>query len=481
MLRIMSALLAVVWAMGGSGSAMPPLRDPAAALARARQAMGIQKTDDRVIHFHAVFADQQNYQSDRTYPPFFDTMTTAEVWFQAGTGIERVVSETTFPGGGAPASTSIYNGEGGFLLGKSGASRMAQSQLRIRDLNAWAVIVDWSHADHVRAGRDEVYRDYPRIVLTRRTDTGEERLFLDEKSGFPVKLEYEEPHYLWGQRRVEYLYSNWTQAGPIQVNASAFRLTDGDVEISATIGDVNIVREEAAPSLSMPAMTSSPDTVPLFLQAKPPTVIRVGPSTALLVNPGYAEAVTRVGNDVWIFDATQSERRAQLDAEAIAALFPGSHHINVVVTDLAWPHVAGVRYWVSQGATIVAHTAARSFLQRVVDRRWTRAPDALERRRGVAKFSFVGIDSRRAMAGGSVIVAPIDGIGSEVALIGYLPADRFLWASDYIQTVSEPSAYVTDVWSAVQRAGFDPSQTAAQHMALTPWTVISDLARGAPR
>jgi hypothetical protein len=481
MLRIVSALLAVASAMGGIRSVMPPLRDPTAVLAHARRAMGVQETDDRVIHFHAVFADQQNYQSDRTYPPFFDAMTTAELWFHAGTGIERVVSETTFPGGGAPPSTSIYSGEGGFLLGKSGASRVAQSQLRIRDLNAWAVIVDWSHADHVRAGRDEMYRDYPRIVLTRRTDAGDERLLLDEKTGFPVKLEYEEPHYLWGQRRIEYLYSNWTQAGPIQVNASAFRLADGDVEISATIGDVNIEKAEAAPSLSMPPMTSPADAVSLFLQATPPTVVRVGTSTALLVNPGYTEAITRVGDDVWIFDATQGERRAQRDAEAIAALFPGSHHINVIVTDLAWPHVAGVRYWVAQGATIVAHSAARSFLQRVVDRKWTREPDALERRRGVAKFNFVGIDARRPMAGGSVIVAPIDGIGSEVALIGYLPTDRFLWASDYIQTVSEPSAYVTDVWSAVQRAHFDPLQTAAQHMALTPWTVISGLARGAPR
>jgi len=343
------------------------------------------------------------------------------------------------------------------------------------------VIFDWSHTDDVRAGRDEMYRDYPRIVLTRRTGAGEERLFLDEKTGFPVKLEYEEPHYLWGQRRIEYLYSNWMQVGRIQVNASAFRLADGDVEISATIGEVNLVSAAAAPSLSIPAMTTPSDAVPLFLQAEPPTVIRVGTSTALLVNSGYTEAVTRAGDDVWIFDATQGERRAQLDAEAIAALFPGHHRIYVVVTDLAWPHVAGVRYWVSQGATIVAHNAARSFLQRVVDRKWTREPDALERRRRVTKFNFVGIDARRAVAGGSVIVTPIDGIGSEVALIGYVPTDRFLWASDYIQTVSEPSAYVADVWNAVEHASFDPLQTAAQHMALTPWTVIAGLARGTPR
>src|SRR3981189_619249 len=38
------------------------------------------------------------------------------------------------------------------------------------------------------------------------------------------------------------------------------------------------------------------------------------------------------------------------------------------------------------------------------------------------------------LAGGAISLHPIDGIGSEVALMAFLAPDRFLRAPDYIQT-----------------------------------------------
>lgn len=61
-----------------------------------------------------------------------------------------------------------------------------------------------------------------------------------------------------------------------------------------------------------------------------------------------------------------------------------------------------------------------------------RAPDLLEQRRKTARLEFVGVDAGYTLAGGGIGVHPIDGIGSEVALIGYVFADHLLWASDYI-------------------------------------------------
>src|SRR5262249_28358752 len=154
----------------------------------------------------------------------------------------------------------------------------------------------------------ETYRDYSRQVLTRRTPTGEQRLFLDPKSGFPVKLDLVEKHYLWGQRHVEYVYTNWTLAGGVFVPGASFRLADGSVEISQTIGDVEIVPRKSVPDLEMPPLpTRAGDALPLFLQAIDIKTIQVGPKTYLLSNPGYTETVTQVGGEVFLFDATQSE------------------------------------------------------------------------------------------------------------------------------------------------------------------------------
>jgi len=79
--------------------------------------------------------------------------------------------------------------------------------------------------------------------------------------------------------------------------------------------------------------------VPCRFSSKPidPKTEQVGPKTYLLSNPGYTEAVTEVGDEVFLFDATQGEgARKKKDAEVIAKLFPGYKKLTVVITDLAW-------------------------------------------------------------------------------------------------------------------------------------------------
>lgn len=156
----------------------------------------------------------------------------------------------------------------------------------------------------------------------------------------------------------------------------------------------------------------------------------------------------------------------------IEKLFPGKHKITVVVMDLARPHVAGLRYWVASGATIVAHKTARNLLQSVIDRL---APDFLEQHRQSARFKFIPVESRYELAAGALTLHPIDGIGSEGALMVFIQSDHFLWASDFIQTVEEPSEYASEVRKAVHREGLHPERTAAAHLNLTPWSKIEEL------
>jgi hypothetical protein len=138
--------------------------------------------------------------------------------------------------------------------------------------------------------------------------------------------------------------------------------------------------------------------------------------------------------------------------------------------------VAGVRFWVAQGATIVSHRESKAFLERVVARRWTRAPDLLEKRRATAKLKFTAVDKSLDLAGGVRLFA-IDGIGSEGALMAWVPGERFLWASDYIQNVTKPATYTTEVCQAVRRVGIAPENVAAQHIPFTPWQTIEGLCR----
>jgi hypothetical protein len=338
-----------------------------------------------------------------------------------------------------------------------------------RALDPWMVLADWQRASDLRVAVECRYRDYWRTVVERGPRERPSRLFVDTKTGMPVKLDRREAHILWGDVFAEYVWSIWAPVpGTRAVSPQyAFRLVDGEVNHQRQFGPGRMVDADSAIAMEIPAgaATTPPQTVS-------PDTVRVSPTTWLLVTRAYTNVVTLQRDTVFILDAQTSEKRAASDSAWIGKLFPGRHPVVLVVSDLAWPHIAGVRYWVAQGATIVSHEMSRAFLQRVVDRRWTLEPDLLERRRGTARMRFVGVTTGATLAGGAIEVRPIDGIGSEGALMAFLPAEAFLYAGDYVQPGGPntfSAVYAREVHAAVQRQAWVPSRFAAMHVPLTEW------------
>lgn len=484
-LLILASLVSAAPIAGAADRTAP--NDAKAVLDRARDVMGVEAAGDRVLHLKATLANEENYQSDRMYPPFFSSMHAQEMWLDPASGVLRIQSITSYPGYGSfPMTTTLDDGRNATTGPAEKPAPLARRQATQRPLNPWAVIADWSADANVTAAGKENYRDYDRLVLTRHTAQGEQRLLIDPKSGFPVKLEFTEPHYLWGQRRIEYVWTTWGMKDGVVFPGAVFRIADGDVEMSQTVDTIELMARASAPSLAAPAAPAQqPPDLPMFLRPLPPKVTKVGDSAFLLENAGYREVAVLAQGEIYVFDATQGEQRARQDAALIAQAFPGAHKVNVVVTDLAWPHIAGVRYWVSQGATIIAHRAARDFLQRVVDRRWTLAPDELEKKRAArpsaVHMHFVAVDHALSLAGGAIRVAAIDGIGSEVALMAYVPKESFLWASDFIQTLDEPTLYAREVMRAAERNDIKPERVAAEHLPLATWRdVVAAQTKSAP-
>lgn len=455
----------------------------AALVTRADSAVGLSAASGRVLLWSGRSAVLQDYQSDRTYPPFFSAFQDEDGAYDLTTGALRLGGRASYLSYGTrPTPELLSTGTAAWVVRDTlvvpTPGVLATTSAR-RALLALPVLRDWAGDPAVRVEGICEYRDYPRVVLTRRVAGRTERLFLDPKTGVPVKLDRSESHYLWGQVHVEYVWSNWLAKDGLLIPGSAFRLVDGSVETSLIVTGFDLAPGDSAARLRLPdpALVQTA-ALPAFLTPTMPDTVRVGPTTVLLRNRGYTELVTLRHDTVFMFEATQGEERARGDSTWIARLFPGPHPIVVIVTDLAWPHVAGVRFWVARGATIVSHRASEAFLRQVVGRRWPEAPDLLEtlRRRGRApQFRFRPVDRGTTFAAGEVALAPIDGITSEVALIGWLPADRFLWGSDYVQDLSAPNEYAAEVRAAAHRAGFAPERLAAEHLPLSAWSTIEGL------
>jgi hypothetical protein len=477
-------MMVIAASLQGQGAAS---RSDSAAewVARARAAVGIPRAKGRVLHYQSVEGAEQNYQSDRTYPPFFSAFMTRETWLDPVAGVLRATSQMTFPGFAGARPATLSTEAASFVARDTVVVPVPDAHLNslmLRGLDPWAVLLDWSRDSAIGVEGHRRVRDYDRVVLGREGRFGHERLLLDPKSGFPVALERTERHYLWGQVSVAYLYTTWLLADGVSYPGAIFRQVDGATEVTRTIASFALVPADSAPALRIPDAPSMPLALPLFLQPANPDTVRVGANAFLLVNRGYAEAVVLERDTVFLFDATQGDERARQDSVWIGRLFPGRHPIVLVVTDLAWPHVAGVRFWVAAGATVVSHQISRSFLEQVVTRRWTLEPDRLERMTRRPPLRFRAVRDSLSLAGGAIGLYPIDGIASEGALFAFLRRGGFLWASDYVQTVAQPSRYGLEVYQAATRVGVEPSLLAAEHLPVTPWEtlrkVVGDLDGG---
>jgi hypothetical protein len=483
LLAVFSAVSATIaasadrWALLPAPECTPTAGDARSILQHAADVTGLRAARGRVLHSHGYDVVSFDFQSDRPYPPYLSAMSTFDMWFQPQTGVERAQTRMFVASNDYPSPATLSDANVAFAVRDTTltpATFLRGTLDESRYLNVWAMLDDWLAATDVRVVEQCNYRDFPRTVLSRVGSRGPERLFVDPKSGFPVKVDRQEPHYLWGQVHVEYVYTTWQRMGDATLPAS-YRLVEGANQIERIVGPTSLAPLDSAPRLTLPASQPMPLELPAYLIAAAPDTIRVDAKTFLLKNRGYTETVTLRRDTVYVFDATQSETRAQQDSAWIGRLFPGKHPIVVVVTDLAYPHVAGVRYWVAQGATIVSHTSSKEFLTKVVEHRWTAAPDLLESRRKTARFRFRPVTDSLRLAGGDLLAFGLGGIGSENAVGVFARDGAFLWASDYIQNLRESTSYLDEVYTAVHRLGLSPTMVAAEHIPLTKWESLLGL------
>jgi hypothetical protein len=414
-------------------------------------------------------------QSDRMYPPFISRAPSTDRWIDLATRVEaRQPIDRPATVGRYPLQiitpTMLVGGADTTVRPPAALSEAMKTQ---RLENAWLVLAEWrDSAAATRVSGRCYYRDAWRVVLER----GPEKLYLSESDGVPVKLDRVEPHYLWGQVRAEYLWSTWWGVnGGGYFPLSSFRIFDGSVyeRVGAlsvagiTGGSVRLVSRDSAPRLSVPANLVAPPPRPGPIMT--PDTVRIADNTYLLVTPSYTETVALRRDTVFLLDATSGEARSRADSAMIAALFPGRHPVVVVVTDLAWPHISGVRFWVARGATIISHEASRDFLTRVTDRKWTLAPDALEATKPRRTMRFRAVTDSLKPAGGDLVIHALRGTSTELALGVWMPGVRYFWAGDYVQA-TDGSPYSRDVVNTINALGLKPLKVGAQHIRLTNWT-----------
>ena len=451
--------------------------EPEEIITKAIEKLGIHELNGKVLHFFSMESSLQKAQSERTVQPFYSFFNDIETWFDVDKNIIKTSGRSLSFGSGPGLATITIAVKGkAFMMRDTFA--IALQAGGVDEMNVWRLLLDWQESKSLRTGKNEIFRNYERIVLIRDGAVGQEKLFINKQTGFPVKYDYWEKHYLWGQVHIEVLYDTSIRVGNSFVPSGIYRMIDGETKLYRSIGKCEVLEKDKAPDLAFPEKAPNPQvsfSMGTSLQLPPVDTVKISNNAYLLKNRFYTETVTLINNTVYLFNATLGEDRAKQDEEWIKKLFPGSHEVYVVMTDLAWPHISGVRYWVNRGAKIISHKMSEEFLRKVIQRKWTLETDELEKNPRRKDFKFIGIEKLYEMAGGKIKLFPLDGISSEGALVALLTAENFLWASDYVQTVTKPFVYATDVIGAMRREGFTPFKFAAEHIPLTDWKTLESV------
>jgi hypothetical protein len=337
-------------------------------LARADTAVGVPAAHGAVLRIVESSALYLSDESDRSYGPYEMYPTADTLWIDPTTGIERVVS---------PQNVTIRSTRATFVGTTVASVRAHSGAWSRRAFDPWVVLADWRHDTAVRVAGTRAYRDYERVALTRPGRYGVDTLLVDEHTAIPVALERTEAQYFLGPVHVVYDYETWYDVGRGALYPSSItRLVDGALDESRSYdaygGSSRRVPSDSAPTIVVPDTTVTLIVDPLHrFPADPLDTVAVGAGTYLLVNRAFTSVVSLQRDTVFIFDTPGGEDRAKLEHERVRQLFPGRHPTVLVTMNAVWPHIAGMRYWVSQGATVEASSKIVPFLREVLAPRTT--------------------------------------------------------------------------------------------------------------
>ncbi len=419
--------------------------------------MGVTRVMGRVLHVRSRMVRELRDLGDRSDPPFEAFDTDEDFWFDPAASIER-----TSPFG---PKSALWSGVRATLTGTDSV-HLAPVALHgaatwQRSFNPWAVVADWmARGDAVFEGRC-AFRGLPRLTLRRLSGPRAEHLLISESNGLPVALARMERNYFKGPESVEYRYGDWDRVGPALFPMGVMRVVGGAKDRLRIVGanGATLVSRDSAPVFpSMSAFGVMADSLlvppePYWTDEAPDTV-RVSAHAFLLVNRSFTSAIALVADTVFILDSPQGDRRASQDSSWIGKLFPGHHPLVFVAATDIWPHIAGLRYWVANGATVLTHPLTAPMI------------------RAATRAHIDTVRSSESRAGGALTVFPVTGAASEGVLGVYIADAGFLWASDRVQDTTSPNLYVSELVQTANELHLAPRVTSGPHFRLVPWAAL---------
>lgn len=299
-------------------------------------------------------------------------------------------------------------------------------------------------------------------------------LVLDPATSLPARVSSRSYNANLGDVITETSFSGYADVDGVQlptilttrtddVETAELRLTDQVVD-----ADVADLAAPAAAAEATPATGPAPANV---------VVEQVANGVWHLAGQSHHSVLVEFADHLTLIEAPQNETRTLAVIAAARELRPNKPLTEVVVSHHHFDHSGGVRAAISEGLTVIAHSASTAYYQEIATRPHTLQPDALAR--NPRPVTVRGVEDELVLSDGSmtVVLYPImDSAHASTLLMAYFPRERLLVQADAFSPGGAIAPYAANLLENIRSRNLRVDLIVPIHGPIAPFTSLTTAA-----
>ncbi|MBI4538561.1 MAG: MBL fold metallo-hydrolase [Gemmatimonadetes bacterium] len=292
-------------------------------------------------------------------------------------------------------------------------------------------------------------------------------LAIDGTTALPARVTSMTDNANLGDLAIETSFGGYQDVGGLQLPTTLTTKTDQyqTAELRVTNQTVDAdVRALAAPPA---AASAAPITGP------PPanvSVEEVARGVWFLAGQSHHSVLVEFADHLTLIEAPQNDTRTLAVIAKARELRPDKPLTQVVNTHHHFDHSGGIRAAVSEGLTVITHSANAAFYQKAVGRPHTIVPDALAK--NPKPLTTETVNDEMILSDGTMTVAlyPITGNPhASTLLMAYFPRERILVEADVFNPGGAVAPYAANLLENIRRRNLRIDRIVPIHGAITPF------------
>jgi glyoxylase-like metal-dependent hydrolase (beta-lactamase superfamily II) len=278
-----------------------------------------------------------------------------------------------------------------------------------------------------------------------------------------ARVEYMVGNPVLGDMPIELTYSGYRDYGGVKFPTRIVEKTDGYPTLDISIREV---RPNAAVSVPPAAAPSRPPAPPAVQTQE------IAKGVWHLIASNYGSYAVEFTDHIVMFEGPLDDARSVAVNDFVRKTVANKPIRYLVNTHTHFDHAGGVRSYVADGVTIIAHEMNKAYLEKVWGRPRTIRPDRLARLPKAPVWE--AMTEKKVLSDGArtLELHQIKDNGHfPYILMGYLPAERILLYGDMYnppagsdpRDLARTNEYASNLYENIQRLGLDVALIAPVH------------------